>query len=96
MDQPLVKITTLGGPGMELAGRLADRAGHRIGVLTAQPLPPGASVQVEGESFLLLGDVWHSEPRGAEFYAAIQVEHIMADARRASMVAMVRGAAAAS
>ena len=97
MHQPPVKITTVAGPThLEIMGRLAERSGHRIAVITAQPLPPGASVQVECESLLLLGEVWHSEPQGTEFHADIQIEHLMADAQRASMLAMVcRGAAAA-
>jgi hypothetical protein len=96
MEPPVVRITTLGGPHLDLPGRLVDEAGRRAGVITAQPLPPGVSVKVEGESILLLGDVWHSEPRGAEFYSTIHIEHLIADSRIARMVTMVRGAAAAT
>lgn len=94
MDQPLVRITTLGGPPLELAGRLADRSGQHVGVVTVQPLALGLSVQVESDSFLLLGEVWRSKPQGTEFYTAIRIEHVMAEAQSARMLAMVRRAAA--
>jgi hypothetical protein len=71
-----VRVTSLDNPETECGGRVTEEGGNRILLLLTQCLPAGASVQVDGPGFLVLGDVCVCEPAGAEYAVFIKVVHV--------------------
>ncbi len=73
-----VRVTLLRDPPEQLQGRLSNlsRAGLRL--LTEQPLPEGAPLQIEFDDLTLLGEVCYCRPAGCMYAAGVKLEHCFA------------------
>lgn len=70
-----VRITLLRDPPQQLAGRLSNLSGGGLRLLTEQPLPEGAPVQIEFDELTLLGEVCYCRPAGPSYAAGVKLEH---------------------
>ncbi len=74
-----VTIKTLDPPETECSGRVAGDRNRQLRLLVAQPLPVGATIQIDGPGHLVLGEVYRRESSGAEYEVYIRVVHAVPD-----------------
>ena len=75
-----VRLTTLDPPETECSGCVAGEWYNQLCLRVAAPLPIGATVQIDGPGYLVLGEVYRRECAGAEYEAYVRVVHCIPDA----------------
>jgi hypothetical protein len=69
-----VTVTAL-QTGQSFPARVVNLSGSGVKVEIPASFPCGTAVKIEGQDFLLLGEICRLEPRGAGFFLGIQVSH---------------------
>jgi hypothetical protein len=75
-DRP-VALTLLGDREIRLSASVKNASPRGIGVMTAQPLSPGAALKIEIGDSIFLGEVMYSRNAEGGYFSGIELTQVL-------------------
>jgi hypothetical protein len=72
-----VRITILGEPEVQLAGRIKNVSVRGVGLELRRRIAAGAAIKIELKDALLLGEVIFCREDAESYYAGVELEHAL-------------------
>lgn len=82
-DKP-VELTVLGGSQASSPAQAVEFSGHGLQLVTPQSVPVSAAVKVEGDDWMILGEVCYCRPEGIHFVVGLKVDQALEGLRELS------------
>lgn len=76
-----VRLTTLGGQSEELPAQIANLSGTGMRLLVDRHIPAGATLRVEWDQILLLGEVCYCQSVDGGYAIGVELEHALLHTR---------------
>ena len=75
-DKP-VELTVLGNEEASGPAQVIDFSGHGLQVVLHRPIPVNSAIKVEGEDWLMLGEVCYCRQEGIHFVAGLKIDQTL-------------------
>lgn len=75
-DKP-VEVTVLGSNEPSSPAQAVEFSGHGLQIVLPQPVPVSAPVKVEGDDWLMLGEVCYCRQEGIHFVAGLKIDQTL-------------------
>jgi hypothetical protein len=75
-DKP-VELTVLGQEQASGPAQVTEFSGHGLQVVLHRPIPVNSAVKVEGEDWLMLGEVCYCRQEGIHFVAGLKIDQTL-------------------
>jgi hypothetical protein len=75
-DKP-VELTVLGSEEASAPAQAIEFSGHGLQLVLHHPVPVNAAVKVEGDDWMMLGEVCYCRQEGIHFVAGLRVEQTL-------------------
>ena len=75
-DKP-VEVTVLGSNEASSPAQAVEFSGHGLQLVLPQPLPVSAPVKVEGDDWMMLGEVCYCRQEGIHFVAGLKIDQTL-------------------
>ncbi len=75
-DKP-VEVTVLGSREPSSPAQAVEFSGHGLQIVLPQPIPVSAPVKVEGDDWMMLGEVCYCRQEGIHFVAGLKIEQTL-------------------
>jgi hypothetical protein len=75
-DKP-VELTVLGNEEASGPAQVTEFSGHGLQVVLHRPIPVNAAIKVEGEDWLMLGEVCYCRQEGIHFVAGLKIDQTL-------------------
>lgn len=79
-DTP-VELTVLGSGEASGPAQAVEFSGHGLQVVVHRPIPVNAAVKVEGDNWMMLGEVCYCRPEGIHFVAGLKIDQTLENLR---------------
>jgi hypothetical protein len=77
-DKP-VELTVLGSEQASGPAQAVEFSGHGLQLILHRPVPVNAAVKVEGDDWMMLGEVCYCRQEGIHFVAGLKIEQTLED-----------------
>src|ERR1700676_1593769 len=75
-DKP-VEVTVLGNEEASGPAQVIEFSGHGLQVVLHRPIPVNAAIKVEGEDWMMLGEVCYCRQEGIHFVAGLKIDQTL-------------------
>ena len=75
-DKP-VELTVLGSEESSGPAQAIEFSGHGLQLVLHRPIPINAAVKVEGDDWMMLGEVCYCRPEGIHFVAGLKIDQTL-------------------
>ena len=75
-DKP-VELTVLGNEEASGPAQVTEFSGHGLQVVLHRPIPVNSVIKVEGEDWLMLGEVCYCRQEGIHFVAGLKIDQTL-------------------
>jgi hypothetical protein len=75
-DKP-VELTVLGNEEASGPAQVIEFSGHGLQLVLHRPIPANSAVKVEGEDWLMLGEVCYCRQEGIHFVAGLKIDQTL-------------------
>jgi hypothetical protein len=75
-DKP-VELTVLGNQEASGPAQVIEFSGHGLQVVLHRPIPVSSAIKVEGEDWLMLGEVCYCRQEGIHFVAGLKIDQTL-------------------
>jgi hypothetical protein len=75
-DKP-VELTVLGNEEASGPAQVTEFSGHGLQVVLHRPIPVNSAIKVEGEDWLMLGEVCYCRQEGIHFVAGLKIDQTL-------------------
>ena len=75
-DKP-VEVTVLGSNEASSPAQAVEFSGHGLQLVLPQPLPVNAPVKIEGDDWMMLGEVCYCRQEGIHFVAGLKIDQTL-------------------
>jgi hypothetical protein len=75
-DKP-VELTVLGSEQASGPAQAVEFSGHGLQLILHRPVPVNAAVKVEGDDWMMLGEVCYCRQEGIHFVAGLKIEQTL-------------------
>ena len=75
-DKP-VEVTVLGSNQSSSPAQAVEFSGHGLQLVLPQPLPVSAPVKIEGDDWMMLGEVCYCRQEGIHFVAGLKIDQTL-------------------
>jgi hypothetical protein len=79
-DKP-VELTVLGSDETSGPAQATEFSGHGLQLVIHRPIPVNAAVKVEGDDWMMLGEVCYCRPEGIHFVAGLRIDQTLDNLR---------------
>ena len=75
-DKP-VELTILGSTEPSSPAQAVEFSGHGLQLVLPRAVPVSAAVKVEGDDWMMLGEVCYCRPEGIHFVAGLKIDQVL-------------------
>jgi hypothetical protein len=75
-DKP-VELTVLGNQEASGPAQVIEFSGHGLQIVLHRPIPVNSAIKVEGEDWLMLGEVCYCRQEGIHFVAGLKIDQTL-------------------
>jgi hypothetical protein len=75
-DQPIV-VNILSDPPTQMAARVTNASGRGLGLVTPEPIPPGAAIRIEIDDAVVLGESIYCRPDQGSHYVGVELDQVL-------------------
>ena len=77
-----VELTVLGDSESSGPAQAIEASGHGLQLVVHRPIPVNAAVKVEGEDWMMLGEVCYCRQEGIHYVVGLQIEQTLEGLKR--------------